>query len=1365
MEGLEMQGPDDSFCDSVMSQFSNSKQEHHHHICTIIGTMSQELKDQSLPLVPTAYFGATCSSLERLSLEPDPPTHIIDALTTILSLVVDRVSPSILKKKYDYLCDLIVKVLRSKSITPLGVASGLKCIKQLLIAHDKGNWADLSHLYGVLLSYITDDRPKVRRQSHMCLRDGLLNFQAVPDLLESVMAPTPVLAAASEAITSIFERFLLLAGGSNANSSEGPKGAQEVLYVLDALKECLPLMSMKSSTNILKYYKSLLELRQPLVTRRITDSLIILCRSPNAEFSSEVLLGLLCSLAASISTNETSADSLTFTARLLDVGMKKIYSLNRQICVVKLPVVFNALRDILASEHEEAVVASMEAFRSLINVCIDKGLIDQGVDQITANANVDTRTSLPTVIEKVCATIESLLDYRYAAVWDMSFQIVAIMCEKLGEKSSYLLRGTLGSLADLQKLPDEDFPYRKQHQHFWLLDGHGSAWPSNRGHIGFASCPSELVFYGVHVHQMQKHLITISFLGMQLHECVGASLGAMGPETFLSLLPLNLEAEDLSELHECVGASLGAMGPETFLSLLPLNLEAEDLSEVNVWLFPILKQYTVGAHLSFFAESILNMVELVRRKSAVLEREGKIYSARSADGLAYSLWSLFPSFCNYPLDTAYSFKKIEKVLCNALLEETEVRGIICSSLQILIQQNKRIQHKQDMSDIEISIGRQRIIEHYKNPQVVGGKNLTALSSSAQELLSVLSRIFLKSHKDDGGSLQNTIGELASISDKKVVTDLFKTTMLQLLKVTQEAVKAQTSSNKSSLSLARAKFFDLAVSLLPGLDAKEIDLLFVSIKPALKGVEGLIQKKAYKVLSSILRADNLAGLNGKNRDEFISGKLEELLDLMIEVLPSSHFSAKRHRLDCLYFLIVHISKDNSKQRRDDIISSFLTEIILALKEANKKTRNRAYDILVQIGHACGDEDKGGKKEVLHQFFNMVAGGLAGETPHMISAAVKGLARLAYEFADLISTAYDILPATFLLLQRKNREIIKANLGLLKVLVAKSPAEGLQTHLRSMLEGLLYWQDGAKNHFKAKVKLLLEMLVKKCGLDAVKAVMPEEHMKLLTNIRKIKERKERNHAANSEETRSHHSKATTTRLSRWNHTKIFSDFGEEETNSSDADFMDARTVSGRQSKVSSLFKASSLRSKRTRKVDKSLPGDVLDQLDDEPLDLLDQQKTRSVLRSSEHLKWKPESDDEPEIDSEGRLIIHEGGKKLKRERSPDPDSDGRSQASSQLSVKSRKTQKRKKALGSGWAYTGCEYTSKKAGGDVKRKDKLEPYAYWPLDRKMVSRRPEHRAAARKGMASVVKLTKKLEGKSVSNALSIKSLKFKRGKKKSR
>lgn len=50
--------------------------------------------------------------------------------------------------------------------------------------------------------------------------------------------------------------------------------------------------------------------------------------------------------------------------------------------------------------------------------------------------------------------------------------------------------------------------------------------------------------------------------------------------------------------------------------------------------------------------------------------------------------------------------------------------------------------------------------------------------------------------------------------------------------------------------------------------------------------------------------------------------------------------------------------------------------------------------------------------------------------MISAAMTGLARLAYEFSDLVSAAYNVLPSTFLLLQRKNKEIIKVHLTPLK-----------------------------------------------------------------------------------------------------------------------------------------------------------------------------------------------------------------------------------------------------------------------------------------------------------------------------------------------
>lgn len=178
-------------------------------------------------------------------------------------------------------------------------------------------------------------------------------------------------------------------------------------------------------------------------------------------------------------------------------------------------------------------------------------------------------------------------------------------------------------------------------------------------------------------------------------------------------------------------------------------------------------------------------------------------------------------------------------------------------------------------------------------------------------------------------------------------------------------------------------------------------------------------------------------------------------------------------------------------------------------------------------------------------------------------------------------------------------------------------------------------------------------------------------------------------------------------------------------------------------------------------KNLLDRLSDQPDDEPLDLLDRRKIISALKSSEFLKRKSRLDDEVEVDSEGRLIIREEEDQRKG-KPEEPDFDA--ETDSHLSGKSgTQVKKRRKTLDSGWAYTGSEYASKKASGDVKRKDKLEPYAYWPLDRKMMSRRPQHRATARKGMARVVKMTKKFEGKSVSSVLSQGSLKLKRTKKK--
>jgi ribosomal RNA-processing protein 12 len=176
----------------------------------------------------------------------------------------------------------------------------------------------------------------VRKQSHSCLRDVLASFQRQGGLVP-----------ASEGITRCFERFLLLAGGSSSVNTvavqEGPKGAKEVLYILNALKCCLPLMASKPSNTVLKYFKALLDLHQPILTRSILEILHAVGESPTVQLKSDVLLDLLCSLGLSVSSERKSGDEMASIARLLHVGTKKVYVQNKNICTVKLPLIFTSL--------------------------------------------------------------------------------------------------------------------------------------------------------------------------------------------------------------------------------------------------------------------------------------------------------------------------------------------------------------------------------------------------------------------------------------------------------------------------------------------------------------------------------------------------------------------------------------------------------------------------------------------------------------------------------------------------------------------------------------------------------------------------------------------------------------------------------------------------------------------------------------------------------------------------------------------------------------------------------------------------------------------------------------------------------------
>lgn len=69
------------------------------------------------------------------------------------------------------------------------------------------------------------------------------------------------------------------------------------------------------------------------------------------------------------------------------------------------------------------------------------------------------------------------------------------------------------------------------------------------------------------------------------------------------------------QLQNCVGSAVAVIGPERILTLLPITLAVDNLIYSNMWLVPILKDYVVGASLSYYMEHIVPLAKSFQQAS------------------------------------------------------------------------------------------------------------------------------------------------------------------------------------------------------------------------------------------------------------------------------------------------------------------------------------------------------------------------------------------------------------------------------------------------------------------------------------------------------------------------------------------------------------------------------------------------------------------------------------------------------------------------------------------------------------------------------------------------------------------------------
>ena len=761
----------------------------------------------------------------------------------------------------------------------------------------------------------------------------------------------------------------------------------------------------------------------------------------------------------------------------------------------------------------------------------------------------------------------------------------------------------------------------------------------------------------------------------------------------------------------------------------------------QTWILDLLKSQrsasTAPTTLSFFQHTILPLArkcDAFANSSTVTALESNNAKQRVSD-----LWSIFPAFCRTATDVQDSFPAIALLVAKVMSDARypDLLLTACAGLRALVETALEESNDDDLAtfkslEAKIMPSLFSVVDALSAPPPEDGAEPADMSAAASSTASKLSAVTA------------TIATYSKACSPAFLASLFKKVMQKLLLATQ------TTDAKNVPKLMN--LLDLCHAIVPTLDSSSVSLMMRAVKPMIRSDahDALVQKRGYKVLLSLFDHHSKAITTGDS----VAATVEFLTSSMMTV----HVSARNMRLQCLNHVIGSLETGNKEQT--GIIPTVIGEVMLCLKDSNKKTRESGYACLLTMCEKRAD---------MQDFYQIILGGYAAQTPHMRSAAVMALSRVVFEYAgEGDDVTRELLPSllrtTLLLFREQAREVIKSAVGFVRICVAAMSVEELEPLVGEVVLGLMKWNHG-KDRFRAKIKIIMKKLVMRYGYETVRVNVPDEDARLMTHIRKIAERQARKKAANG---------GKSVRGSV--HEGDFEDMLDSDEEDSDGaktlmtgmtGFTQMTAKSGKtlrdsaidkSERASKMSKAESLASAKSGV--KGAGKGVLVR-EGEDYDMLDASMAKNLKYQNEYDDGYSDGDDSEdemmEFDDKGRLIV-EGGDGGFGKEAGGSDSEDDAELSQKLDKKMsqfmgggdvsknrpmkyekaqekmREGDKKRRKMDAKNA-PGAAFKSKKAGGDVKKKgDKFEPYAYIPLDGKNFTKK--HKKGAVEAMSHVVR-----------------------------
>lgn len=522
------------------------------------------------------------------------------------------------------------------------------------------------------------------------------------------------------------------------------------------------------------------------------------------------------------------------------------------------------------------------------------------------------------------------------------------------------------------------------------------------------------------------------------------------------------------QIEHSILAAIPTMGPEYVLKAIPLGTSGNKLEvELNrSWILPLLREAISNATIEFFVNYILELANNCNMKWKKNKAENNVALAHTYELLCNQLWGLFPGFCRKPRDI-HNFRYVAKILGTILNDYPELRAPVLDGLTEL------------MTNAEDD-----------------GKN--ELSKYAKNFLPRLFNIYTTK---PNGSYESDIRQITLRVIKQYLTITPKENLNEMF----ESAKAQQKSNDPGSFMSEA-IFDIIEHLVLYQSADQLKTLFDEfVVPVLKKVKktGVAknveklkrqQRKAYELLHNILISENEECL------DFINENLHQIQDLVLSALKTTCNTTQAARLKCITILLE--KQDDDLSVCSNLIIRTIPEVIIAFNHGSNKRENVALNLVIKIGQIYQKQDQ------LNEFIDIVITGFGGDTV-MITNTILILKSIVTHFTgDLtVNTLQFILEQVLVFLIGNKRNEAEASVAFLIFFIKALPLPLVANHLPTIVRSLSAMNQDTKRYCRIHIGFILKKMCKRFTAEEIIKLVPgndEITHKKLKNIRKEQNR---------------------------------------------------------------------------------------------------------------------------------------------------------------------------------------------------------------------------------------------------------------------